>query len=130
MMASTDVPVWCVHCEMWLNGFDMKEDHDIGKKHRKHTRLAKGRVPLWSQQEVRVSSSWLEMLMKAMIKAMKAMKKAMMKAMKKTMMPMKAIKAMKKAMPMEAVTVPDDPPEVFVGARGAVWMRAWVKMRV
>ena len=37
--------VYCEDCEMWLNGPTQWEDHKIGKKHKKHSRLKNKIIP-------------------------------------------------------------------------------------
>ena len=37
-MKKAIVGIWCDACEMWLNGLDQSEDHEVGKKHRNNAR--------------------------------------------------------------------------------------------
>ena len=51
-MKNAIVGIWCNTCEVWLNGLDQSEDHEIGKKHRNNAR-AGGRSEKRKQKSAR-----------------------------------------------------------------------------
>ena len=46
-----DDAVWCLECEMWLNGPTQWEDHKIGKKHKKCLRKISQGAGVWTQKK-------------------------------------------------------------------------------